>query len=237
MVGVAWSMSRAHDGEDRRDPRLTSTAYLVLKPLARFIQAFAEGLVRESPCVVVDIGCGDAPYRTLFARSGVRYVGVDRRPSAGARAIGASEALPIRTGAVDGVLCTQLLEHAESPVQTLREIARILRPGGRAFVSAPGAYVYHPSPHDYWRWTEEGLRKVLRDTGAFTRIEIAPCGGTLSSLFLLWALELQGLAPLKYTVIPILNLLGEALDRAFPRADRGAPLIANFAATMERTGP
>ncbi len=48
-----------------------------------------------------------------------------------------AELLPFRSGVFDIVLCLQLIEHVPKPENVLAEVARVLKPGGMLFLSAP----------------------------------------------------------------------------------------------------
>ena len=71
------------------------------------------------------------------------------------------EQLEIPDASFDVVLCTQVLEHSRDPAQALREITRVLRPGGHAFVTTHGIWPFHPYPVDLWRWTQQGLETIV----------------------------------------------------------------------------
>jgi SAM-dependent methyltransferase len=62
----------------------------------------------------------------------------------------------------DAIICNAILEHVDDPQKALRELFRVLKPGGRIWVEVPLNQPYHPSPNDYWRVTPEGLRVWMR---------------------------------------------------------------------------
>ncbi|MDI6654439.1 MAG: class I SAM-dependent methyltransferase [Candidatus Hydrothermarchaeota archaeon] len=62
----------------------------------------------------------------------------------------------------DVVLFHGILEHIESPEQALDEIYRVLKPSGIAIVSTIFFFPYHYFPSDYWRFTEQGLKLLLK---------------------------------------------------------------------------
>jgi SAM-dependent methyltransferase len=65
----------------------------------------------------------------------------------------------------DLVICEQVLEHVRDPWTATRTLHDLCRPGGRAIVSTPFLVKVHPTPDDYWRFTEDGLRRLLEGSG------------------------------------------------------------------------
>ena len=65
----------------------------------------------------------------------------------------------------DVVIADQVLEHVGDPVAAVRNMRAMLRPGGWALVATPFLFRIHARPHDYCRWTEAGLRRLLVDGG------------------------------------------------------------------------
>jgi SAM-dependent methyltransferase len=45
--------------------------------------------------------------------------------------------IPVPDSTFDAALCTEVLEHVPDPIAVVRELARILKPGGRLLLSAP----------------------------------------------------------------------------------------------------
>ena len=62
----------------------------------------------------------------------------------------------------DYVVCTEVLEHTLRPFEAVEELWRILRPGGRLFLSVPFNFRIHGPLPDCWRFTEHGLRAILQ---------------------------------------------------------------------------
>ncbi|MCU1453607.1 MAG: methyltransferase domain protein [Acidimicrobiales bacterium] len=86
--------------------------------------------------------------------------------------------VPIRTGAVDTIVASDLLEHLVEPAAFLAECHRILRPQGHLVGNVPFMYWLHEAPHDYFRYTEHGLRFLLGRAG-FAQVAIEPLAGGL----------------------------------------------------------
>jgi SAM-dependent methyltransferase len=90
-------------------------------------------------------------------------------------------ALPFADGVFDGVLCTEVLEQSPRPWQIVRELARVLRPGGRLYVTAPFDWHFFDEPYDYFRFTTHGMRSLCEDAGL--RVDVVePVGGLFTAL-------------------------------------------------------
>ena len=62
----------------------------------------------------------------------------------------------------DAIVCTEVLEHTLQPFAAVNELSRILRPGGLLFLTVPFNFRIHGPLPDCWRFTEHGLRALLR---------------------------------------------------------------------------
>jgi SAM-dependent methyltransferase len=95
--------------------------------------------------VALDIGCGIGKYMTRMSESGAHSLGLDVDWSSvvSAREAGhdvmaaVGERLPLRSDSVDAVLLNEVLEHVADDRHTMREVVRILRPGGHAVAFVP----------------------------------------------------------------------------------------------------
>jgi len=77
----------------------------------------------------------------------------------------------------DCVFCTGTLEHVTDPDLVVDEIIRIARPGGIIHIEVPFIQGFHADPHDYWRWTLEGLRLFCNKKGLaelYSGVHIGP---------------------------------------------------------------
>lgn len=95
-------------------------------------------------------------------------VTVDFIPGPGVDIAGDIHALPIPDNTYDCVFCTGTLEHVRDPATAVRELYRILKPGGVIHIDVPFMQGYHPDPTDYWRFTLDGLKLLC---SAFEEID------------------------------------------------------------------
>jgi SAM-dependent methyltransferase len=66
----------------------------------------------------------------------------------------------------DGVFCASVLEHLRRPWVAAKELAAVVKPGGRLLVQTHQSFPVHGYPSDFFRFTREGLAEVFAaDTG------------------------------------------------------------------------
>jgi len=75
----------------------------------------------------------------------------------------------IRNNTFDTIICTEVLEHTSNPFDAIKEIYRILKHKGFLHLTVPLNFRIHGPFPDYWRFTEHGLKNVLKD---FKKIKI-----------------------------------------------------------------
>jgi SAM-dependent methyltransferase len=100
-----------------------------------------------------------ADLRPLFR--GFEYVGSDIREGPGVDTILDVQNINLPDESVGIVICCEVFEHIKDPQKAIREIYRILKPGGIAIISAPMHYHIHEEPNDYWRFTPFGISYLL----------------------------------------------------------------------------
>jgi SAM-dependent methyltransferase len=135
---------------------------------------------------LVDFGCGNMPYRPLFESHVQKYIGVDILGNELADAVlGSTGSLPVENESVDVVLSSQVLEHVPDPPGYLKEAHRALKSEGTLVLSTHGVWRYHPDPTDYWRWTSDGLRRLLAQS-AFEVLRFKGVMGPEATALQLW---------------------------------------------------
>src|SRR5262245_485168 len=163
----------------RADPRWWNHQRHPLIRLRRQIEHELDATLRSGDGrLVVDMGCGDMPYRTLVESRGARYVGCDIDPDAPVQ-ITPGQPVPLDDASATLVVSFQVLEHVWDLTWYLGECRRLLAPGGRLLLSTHGTWLYHPHPTDYRRWTKDGLVREIEAQG-FTVERITGLVGPLA---------------------------------------------------------
>jgi SAM-dependent methyltransferase len=106
----------------------------------------------------------------------------------------------------DVVLCDNVLEHVTDPFSATRTLFDLCRPGGLCFVAAPFLYRVHYSPGDYWRFTRDGLERLLACAG-FSEIETDSWGNRWcvgAHLFHDWLGTWRGIPMRNEAALPIM---------------------------------
>jgi SAM-dependent methyltransferase len=234
---------RAWPGGERRKPRRSSSLYAIRGPIARWLREEARTASERfgRPYRVLDVGCGTKPYYPFFEPFVGEYVGIDAVENELADLKGRAEALPVADASFDLVLCLQMLEHADDPGRVVRELRRVSAPGGLVLASTHGVQVYHPCPHDLWRWTHTGLERLFSENGDWASFEVRPGAGTTATLAMLEGtyvdLVFQRLRvrALGRPLVWSLNVLAAGIDRCARSLREPIPgsLIANYHITAE----
>jgi len=115
---------------------------------------------------VLDVGCGRRPYEKTFFSGATRYVGTDylsdrSRPDV----ISSALQIPFAADSFDTVVSTEVLEHVPDPLRAMREMHRVLRPGGFLILSTPMHWPRHEVPYDFFRYPYDGILHLVKESG------------------------------------------------------------------------
>lgn len=129
-----------------------------------FVEDVAEHLPVAGP--VLEIGArpatgqeAESDLRSLF--EGHDYLGLDIQAGPNVDLIGDIHRLGIPDESIGVVVCVEVLEHVHDPLRAVREIHRVLHPGGIGVFTSVMFMPVHAHPWDFWRFTPEGFALVL----------------------------------------------------------------------------
>jgi ubiquinone/menaquinone biosynthesis C-methylase UbiE len=138
---------------------------------------------------VLDVGAGSCPYREQFRHCAYKtqdFVALQEDQLRGARYgqidyVCDATRIPVPDASFDAALCAEVLEHVPAPLDVVRELARILAPGGKLILTAPLGSGIHQEPfHFYGGYTPYWYRKVLGEAG-FAEVYVEANEGSLRS--------------------------------------------------------
>jgi SAM-dependent methyltransferase len=152
----AWLRHQYGDGEKLRIRQQTHARYAEKRE-----EPFQHWVLRQlAPRPgerILDAGCGHGAYHGALAESGASVVGLDASPGMLREAIesaeadgrdvavaaGSLESLPFAAARFEGAMANHVLYHVSDRARALAELARVLRPGGRAVLATNGAEFVH----------------------------------------------------------------------------------------------
>lgn len=168
---------------------------------------------------VLDVGCGQSPYKFLLNPATTKYFGIDIvdadkfdyknseiTPFNG-------EDIPFENDKFNGVICTEVLEHVQKYQKLINEMHRVMDKNGVAIVTIPWSARYHYIPFDYFRYTPSSLKTMF---GQFSEVQIKNRGTDIACIankvIVLWFRSLKPAKAWKWIFVPIwvalLPLLG-----------------------------
>jgi SAM-dependent methyltransferase len=212
--------------------------------LTRFVRrAAADTKTDES---IIDIGAGELKYKPYFSHC--RYfsndlcIGDSDWNYSGIDIVSSAYDIPVESATFDRALCIQVLEHLDEPDRAFSEFQRLLKTGGRLYLSAPLIAGEHQQPYDFYRYTRFGLA-ALGSKHGFRLVEIEPHGGAPIAIeTLAWAtfweiLPIRRQSTLRYLayaiVYPIKFVTG-LLALLLDTGDRKKSFTINYDAVFEK---
>lgn len=152
------------------NPGFAHTFYFIRKGLYRAISRHAPSLDGN----LLDFGCGSKPYQPLF--NVTSYTGLDFEKTGHDHSNEQidvyydGKTIPFGDGHFDSVLCSEVAEHLFDLPSALKEMNRVLKPGGKLLLTCPFVWGEHEAPYDFARYTRFALQDILEKAGFTIRV-------------------------------------------------------------------
>ena len=167
---------------------------------------------------ILDIGCGQSPYKFLLNKEQTRYYGIDIIEACD---FGYNNAdiisfdgknIPFDDDFFNGIICTEVLEHVQDYQYLVDEIYRTAKKGADIIVTVPWSARYHYIPFDYFRYTPNSLKTIF---SKFSETAIQPRGTDIavisSKIIVLFFRSFFPVEKWKYIFLPVFLLLSPLL--------------------------
>jgi SAM-dependent methyltransferase len=210
------------------NPPITNAAYLLRR---RLLQA----IVRHVPALsgsMMDFGCGSKPYKSLFSVS--EYIGVDFQGQGHSHENEVIDVfydghhLPFEDNRFDSIFSSEVFEHVFNLEEMIKELNRVLKPGGKMLVTCPFAICEHEAPNDFARYSSYGLKDLLERNG-FEILVFEKAGSAVETICQLYVSyfyahvvrKLLGRIPVirtgaRVVVVPMMNVFSVLLNAILP---------------------
>ena len=223
-------------------------SYLDIYYLRKSILEAIEQNIPKFTGTLLDVGCGIMPYREFIRTRNAAitsYIGLDFEDSLDSEyALGKpdlfwkGDIIPMGDKSVDTIIATEFFEHCPGPESVMREMKRVLKPGGMLFLTVPFVWNLHLVPYDEYRYTPFSMERLLKSVG-FIDIDLSPLGGwdaSLAQMIGIW-FEQRPLSARKKNILakiilPVVNKLIK-MDSKFDKSQlfRNGGMITGISGT------
>ena len=163
---------------------------------------------------VLDIGAGLKPSYLPYLPKNIEYLQTNYQPGEGVAVLDFNSPFPYSDNSINTVLLFHNLYIAKDPLFVVREAKRVLTQGGHVLIATPFVANEMPEPHDFGRWTKEGLDAIISSAG-LSRVSVVRIGERFTAiayilhpLLFIWPIRL------------IINTIAIALDACIPNKIR-----------------
>lgn len=150
---------------------VVAPVYISKKNLKKLIRE-----IEQRDFIGLNIGSGVTNYSD-------KIINFDLQPFKNVEIIGDLFKLPFQDATFDYVFSIYVLEHIPNPEHAIREMHRVLKPGGLCYCFIPFIQGFHAAPNDYIRLTSKGVEKY------FSEFDILRNRGLGPTSALLWILQ------------------------------------------------
>ncbi len=124
--------------------------YTPFRQLSKFLEQIPE------EAVFVEMGSGN---RRLLESS----ITIDLFPFPNVDILSNIQKMPFQDKTVDYVVIDAVLEHVSAPQMVVDELFRILKPGGKVFITVPFIHQYHGYPNNFFHISSDGIRHLFKN--------------------------------------------------------------------------
>lgn len=143
----------------------TRVGPIYFQPLEQELRPVAQYLSGH----LLNAGCGDRDVSSyLLANAVTKITNYDIASQDPDVVVGPLESMPFEDGTFDSVLCNAVLEHVPNAEDSIRELARVVKPNGYVVVAVPFLQPFHACPTDFRRYTADGLA----DLGSWAGLDV-----------------------------------------------------------------
>ena len=167
------------------NPRINHPHYLTRNRLLKAIKKNTTELTGT----IMDFGCGSKPYKNLFQFE--KYLGVDFNNPGHPHLNEEIDVfydglyLPFPNDHFDSVFSSEVFEHIFNLPEVLKELNRVVKPGGKILITCPFVICEHEVPNDFARYTSFGIKSILEKNG-FEVLKQDKTGNSVETVFQLW---------------------------------------------------
>ncbi len=150
--------------------------------LKKRIYKYLFSILQEGDKKVLDLGCGDTSYYHKIIKG--KLVCFDIIKSNKTDVVGDADFLPFKSDSFDKVISINSFYYFKNPFKLVNDISRTLKKNGRLIILMPFFYPIHDTPYDRYRFTEYGLREILKNNFKVEKISIIGGIFTLPSVII-----------------------------------------------------
>lgn len=138
---------------------------------------------------LLDFGCGDKPYKSIIEVS--EYVGLEietenpKQKKEQTDVFYDGKHIPFGDNYFDCIFSSEVFEHVFNLDQIIKELNRVLKPGGNILVTVPFTWIEHDIPYDFARYTSFGITHLLKSNG-FEVIKLEKSTNYVETVFQMW---------------------------------------------------